>query len=162
VTKVEELTAYSPLALALRLGLNRAAADAFTVALVLLMSVASVRAARKGQDSTVLLGAIIVSLLATPIVWRHYFALLLVPLAISRPRLSAAWAIPVLLLVVPVTDPAMWQLGLTLTAIGALVYILVTRPSADVSWTDAQPQTNGRRHSTLWRSGPPAQAELSS
>jgi hypothetical protein len=32
-------------------------------------------------------------LLLSPIVWLHYFVLLLVPLALARPRLTAAWVI---------------------------------------------------------------------
>jgi alpha-1,2-mannosyltransferase len=34
------------------------------------------------------------SLAATPVLWLHYFALLYVPIAIYRPRLSAAWIAP--------------------------------------------------------------------
>jgi len=31
---------------------------------------------------------------ASPIVWMHYFLLLLVPLALARPRLSPLWFVP--------------------------------------------------------------------
>ena len=34
------------------------------------------------------------SVVAAPIVWPHYLALLLVPLAVARPRAAAAWALP--------------------------------------------------------------------
>ena len=34
------------------------------------------------------------ALAASPIVWMHYFLLLLVPLALARPRLSALWLVP--------------------------------------------------------------------
>ena len=34
------------------------------------------------------------SVVAAPIVWPHYLALLLVPLAVARPRVAAAWALP--------------------------------------------------------------------
>lgn len=37
------------------------------------------------------------SLLATPISWLHYFALLVIPLAIVRPRLSPLWLLPLVL-----------------------------------------------------------------
>ena len=33
-------------------------------------------------------------LAASPIVWVHYFLLLLVPLALARPRLSLLWVVP--------------------------------------------------------------------
>ena len=38
---------------------------------------------------------------AEPIVWLHYLVVLLVPLAIARPRFSAIWLLPVLLWVSP-------------------------------------------------------------
>ncbi|HEY2373754.1 MAG TPA: glycosyltransferase family 87 protein [Gaiellaceae bacterium] len=41
--------------------------------------------------------AIIATLALTPIVWVHYFSLLLVPLALGSRRLSWSWALPVLI-----------------------------------------------------------------
>jgi hypothetical protein len=38
--------------------------------------------------------ALAAGLAASPIVWIHYFLLLLVPLALTRPRLSALWFVP--------------------------------------------------------------------
>lgn len=37
------------------------------------------------------------SFVLSPIVWLHYFVLLLIPLGITRPRLSAAWLLPLAL-----------------------------------------------------------------
>jgi hypothetical protein len=37
----------------------------------------------------------------SPIVWLHYLVLLLVPLAIARPRFSAVWLLPLLLWLTP-------------------------------------------------------------
>ena len=39
--------------------------------------------------------AIAAALVLSPIVWRHFFILLLVPLALSRPRFDAVWLIPI-------------------------------------------------------------------
>jgi hypothetical protein len=128
VTKVEEATAYTPMALALKLGLGRSTADAVAGLAFATVAVVTVSCARKGREPGVLLGAITISLLATPIVWRHYFVLFLVPLAISRPRLSAAWTIPLLLFVCPVTAPVLWQLLLALAAMGLLVFVLFRWP----------------------------------
>jgi len=36
------------------------------------------------------------SLLLSPIVWLHYFVLLIIPLALRWPRFASAWAIPLL------------------------------------------------------------------
>jgi hypothetical protein len=38
--------------------------------------------------------AIAAAFVLSPIVWRHYFVVLLVPLALAYPRLHPAWAIP--------------------------------------------------------------------
>jgi Glycosyltransferase family 87 len=131
VTTVEQATAYTPLALAMHLGAGKIVADLIAGALAIMVAALCMVAARRRRDDKVLLGAIVLSLLATPIVWRHYFVLLLVPLAITRPRLSAAWAIPLLLLPVPVTSPRLWELMLALTAIGLLVYLLADGPVPD-------------------------------
>ena len=128
VTKVEEATAYTPLALGLKLGLSHQAADLVAGLAFAAVAVVTVNCARRGRESGVLLGVIAISLLATPIVWRHYFVLFLVPLAITRPRLSGAWAIPLVLFVCPVTGPMLWQLLLGLGSIGLLVFVLFRWP----------------------------------
>jgi Glycosyltransferase family 87 len=48
-------------------------------------------AGRRGHDEASISLAILSALIASPIVWEHYFALLLIPLAIARPRFSALW-----------------------------------------------------------------------
>ncbi len=128
VTKVEEGMAYTPLALALHLGASHALAD--TLAGLVFAAVASVTASvsRRNREWAVLLGVLTLSLLATPIVWRHYFVLFLVPMAISRPRLSGAWWIPLLMFVCPVTDPVLWQLLLVLGVVSLLVVVLFRWP----------------------------------
>ena len=44
---------------------------------------------------------IVAPLLCSPIVWVDYFALLALPLAITQPRLSWAWLLPILTLGIP-------------------------------------------------------------
>jgi len=46
---------------------------------------------REAASLTLVLAA---ALAASPIVWMHYFLLLLVPLALTRPRLSPLWLVP--------------------------------------------------------------------
>ena len=55
--------------------------------------------------------ALAASLLLSPIVWLHYFVLLVVPLALSRPRLSVAWALPLAFCLCPAegTKVAAWN-----------------------------------------------------
>src|SRR5207248_5421783 len=69
------------------------------VAAALLLASAA-RVARDGRrmerdrDVTVLTLALAAALAASPIVWVHYFLLLLVPLVLTRPRLSPLWFVP--------------------------------------------------------------------
>ena len=48
----------------------------------------------RSDDLACFTWAIAAALFASPIVWGHYYALLLVPLAVSSPRLSRAWLLP--------------------------------------------------------------------
>jgi hypothetical protein len=130
VTKVEEKTAYTPLALVWRLGGSLTVAQVVAVAIAGGTAAYCVRRGRHGHDASSLLLAIAVSLLATPIVWRHYFALFLVPLAIARPRLSSVWLLPLVLLPTPVTTPLLWQLVLTLVVMTLVVVALLRHPVA--------------------------------
>src|SRR5207253_11300933 len=47
-------------------------------------------------DRLAITAAIAAALLLSPIVWVHYYVLLLVPVALARPRLSGLWFIPLL------------------------------------------------------------------
>jgi alpha-1,2-mannosyltransferase len=54
----------------------------------------SVLFARRGDDRASFTLALVAVFAFTPIVWLHYLPVLAVPLAIYRPRLAGAWAIP--------------------------------------------------------------------
>ena len=51
-------------------------------------------AGRRRADSVSLSIAVLAAILGSPIVWPFYYALVLVPLAIVRPRFSALWLLP--------------------------------------------------------------------
>lgn len=80
-------------------------------------------ARRRGGDANAFSVALLASLLLTPIVWNHYFVLLLLPLAIAWPRLSWAWLLPLLYWIVPFqeNEGALWRvvfgLGLAVTTV---------------------------------------------
>lgn len=57
--------------------------------------------ARNGDDMRSFTAALAAGLAFSPIVWLHYFVLLLVPLAIARPRFSSVWLLPLLLWLTP-------------------------------------------------------------
>ena len=81
-------------------------------------------AARRAHDGVAMILCVAAILLSTSVVWLHYFVLLIVPLALTRPRLSPAWALPMLMWVCLPTDlPQTWQimvaLGTTLGVVAA-------------------------------------------
>jgi len=53
--------------------------------------------ARRGDDFRSFTAALGATLALSPIVWLHYLVVLLVPMAIARPRFSALWLLPILL-----------------------------------------------------------------
>ena len=57
--------------------------------------------ARRDDDARSFTCAVAATLALSPIVWLHYLVVLLVPMAILRPRFSVLWLLPVLLWVSP-------------------------------------------------------------
>jgi hypothetical protein len=138
----EATSSYSLVAIAVRAHLPEAAGVVLSgiVALALLAAAAwMARHARRPQrdrDVAVLTLALVAALAASPIVWVHYFLLLLVPLALTRPSLSALWFVP--LAYYPLGETA-WpagdarKLGLALLTTSVLVMAAVGEGS-DEPW----------------------------
>jgi len=79
--------------------------------------------ARRDRDAAIVTLALAASLAASPIVWMHYFLLLLVPIALTRPRLSWLWFAP--LAYYPLGEAA-WPAGdARKLAIGLVVTLVV-------------------------------------
>ena len=70
--------------------------------------------------------AVVVSLFASPLVWLHYYALLLVPIAIASPGLSLLWAVPLLLWATPFPESggSTWRIALPM----AVAVLALVRP----------------------------------
>jgi hypothetical protein len=69
------------------------------------------------------------ALILSPIVWLHFFALLVVPVALTHPRFDLAWLVPLPLWLVPGTgngDP--WQTAVALLVLAATL-IACERPT---------------------------------
>jgi hypothetical protein len=79
------------------------------------------------RDVATLTLALAAALAASPIVWIHYFVLLLVPLALARPRLSVLWIVP--FAYSPLGETA-WPTGdarkLALALVATLVLLVAT------------------------------------
>ena len=146
LSQVEEGTSYSPVAL---LHVSSAAAGLLTVVLAGLLVGAVVLAARGTDgDRRALAVAVIGSLVVPPIVWLHYFLLLLVPIALYRPRLSPLWFAPALLWLTPSTHShgVTWHIVLAL-AVTAVVAVRTTAEHQSrwlIRWSVAIPSGAAR------------------
>ena len=130
-----EHEAYTPFALLTDLGVPDTAARIVTVGLGFGLLAFAGRRRSLGL-------AIAAALVLSPIVWRHFFVLLLVPLALSRPRFDAVWLIPVGLWLGDGTfNGAPWQTAACL-ALAALTFALCERRPPD----EAEPVPTGRTH----------------
>lgn len=76
------------------LGLSVTSASALALGAGLV--VLAVTAARARDEVTILAGCVAAALVASPLVWQHYYAVLFVPIAALAPRLSALWFVPYL------------------------------------------------------------------
>ena len=96
----ESTSSYSVVALGVRAHLPLLAARIISVLVVLALLAAAAWVARderrtpRDRDIATLTLILAAALAASPIVWVHYFLLLLVPLALIRPRLSLLWFVP--------------------------------------------------------------------
>jgi alpha-1,2-mannosyltransferase len=137
LSDVEQGSSYSPVAL---LGLTGTPAVLLSVALVLGVALAVALAARGPDgDRRSFAVAALGALLATPILWLHYFLLLFVPIALYRPRLSAIWFAPVILWVTPATHShgVTWHIvyALAITALVTARTLAESRTRWMVTWT---------------------------
>jgi hypothetical protein len=86
---------------------------------------------RRGDEASSFVVAIAAALAVTPLVWLHYFALLLVAVAIARPRLGLVWFVPLAMLFSPGSgDPTPLQTALTLVAGGATIVLALRETRA--------------------------------
>jgi Glycosyltransferase family 87 len=121
---------WSFVALALSLGATAVTAKALSLVVgVALLGVAAVRA-RARQDASSFTFAIGAALVLSPIVWLHYFLLLVAPLAIGFPTLSLAWAIPLIFWAWPLQESRgnTWTISLGLFALAWVSALMVGRP----------------------------------
>lgn len=131
VAKVgDEMRAYSLIGLARHLGAGESIADTIGIAAAVVVVALGLRVSGEPRDRIVLSACVAACLLVSPIVESHYLVLLIVPLALARPRLSPIWALPIILLLTPADYPSGWQHALSLAVFAALVTVsMTTRPS---------------------------------
>jgi hypothetical protein len=129
LSDIQSENSYSIVGMASTLGLSSAVGQGLTVVLGGALLVACVVLARRGDDLRSFTCAVAATLALSPIVWLHYLVLLLVPLAISRPRFSIVWLLPILLWSSPRPGYAEgFQTFLPALAAVILVAVLLARP----------------------------------
>jgi hypothetical protein len=134
---------YSVLAFAHHLGLGRASGEVLLLLASGGIAVALLRVGLVGRrEREAMALAVVLMLVASPLVWVHYFVLLVVPLALARPRFGVLWVLPVVLWLLPPTPAvAAWQLALAWALIvGCMLGVLRGAPVGRWS-ADHRPQT---------------------
>jgi Glycosyltransferase family 87 len=125
VSEVYEGRGYSLVSAGLALGLGSGAARGGAIAIGLVLLACCARVGRRGDDRRSLILALAATLALSPIVWLHYFVLLLVPIALARRSFALIWLIPALFWITPYEEHfgAHWRIavgiGVAVLALGA-------------------------------------------
>jgi glycosyl transferase family 87 len=136
LSRLEQWKSYSVVAFGLVLGLSTGEARALAisggaVALVGVLLVGRLRNRNADADRRAFVLAIAAAFLFSPIVWTHYLALLVVPIAITRRTLSPLWFVPLAMWATPgQSDGRAWRVVL-----GLAVWVVVLA----ASWRPGRP-----------------------
>jgi hypothetical protein len=138
LSDAEQGRGYSLVSAGLWLGLGPAAARALAVAAGAALLGFCWREGRRGFDERSLALALAAALALSPIVWLHYFVLLLVPIAIARRTFGAIWLIPALFWITPFEEhfAQHWRIaaGIAVAALAlAAAARAATRPAYDAA-----------------------------
>jgi alpha-1,2-mannosyltransferase len=122
LNEVERWKSYSPQSLMISIGLPVASADVLIAALAVATVAAIAVAARSRGEDRAFGVAVVGALVATPILWLHYLILLLVPIALVRPRLAPLWFLPLALWVSPHPESLgiTWRIAIVLGAVAVV------------------------------------------
>jgi hypothetical protein len=133
-----ELDSYTTYVIALDLGAPSSLARSVWLGVGVASLGAVVLAGRRGNESSAFVLAIAASLCLSPIVWLHYFTLLLVAVCVATPRLGAAWFMPLGMYVATGSgNPVPFQTAATLAAAALTVALCLL---ASTGWTVRSPQ----------------------
>ena len=88
---------------------------------------------RRGDERSAFLLALAASIALTPIVWLHYFALLLVVVALAQPRLGFVWFVPLAMVITPGSGhPSPFETAATLAIAALTIALALRRPAEEV------------------------------
>lgn len=117
----------------LDLGLPSPVARGIWLAFGLGLLAAVVVVGRRGDERSAFILALAAALALTPIVWLHYFALLLLVVALAQPTLGVVWFVPLAMVVTPGSGhPTPFETASTLV-IATLTIVLALRTTLSPS-----------------------------
>ena len=132
LSEIQSARSYSIVGMSATAGLGGTAGRVLTIVCGTALLAGCVLFARRNDEPRSFTCAVVATLVLSPIVWLHYLVVLLVPMAILRPRFSALWLLPILLWVSP--KPGLAE-GVVTFAPGLVASILMVfvllRPSPD-------------------------------
>ena len=129
LSEIQSEKSYSIVGMAATLGLGETVGQALTLAAGAGLLGGCVVFARRDDEVRSFTCAVAATLALSPIVWLHYLVVLLVPLAIARPRFSLIWLLPVLLWISPKPGYAEgFETFLPGIAAAILLAVLLVRP----------------------------------
>ncbi len=137
LSEIQSERSYSIVGMVATLGLGSTVGNILTVVVGLSLLVACVVFARRADDARSFVCAVAATLAVSPIVWLHYLVVLLVPMAMLRPRFTALWLLPILLWASPRPGYAEgFQTFLPALVATVLVVVLLVRPSEQRAVSD--------------------------
>jgi alpha-1,2-mannosyltransferase len=151
-SEIQEGESYTVYALALDLGSSPGLARTLWLLTAVALLASTVIMARRGDERRSFVLAIAATIACLPVVWLHYFALLLVAIAVAAPRLAPVWflGLPMHLFVTTgVHNGSTFQTAATLGGAALTVALaLLSRIGA------TRPGSAAPTHSTRVRGGP--------
>jgi hypothetical protein len=135
---------YALVALAGRFGAERNAGIVVQALVTAALVLGCLWCWRTTRDRELFTLAVVLMVVASPRVDNHYFALLIVPLAIARPHLSPAWLVPLAFWLCPATGLAGWQVAVAWATVIALTYCLLRNDAPAFRESGAVPATRYR------------------
>jgi alpha-1,2-mannosyltransferase len=131
LSEIQAENSYSFVGIASTLGLGEAVGRVLMLAAGGALLALCVVFARRGDDYRSFTAALGATLALSPIVWLHYLVVLLVPVAIARPRFSALWLLPILLWTSPRPGYAEgYETFMPAIVTAILLAVLFSRPRA--------------------------------
>jgi hypothetical protein len=128
LSSLEDRFGASIVAQLLALGVRSSLATAIALAVGGVLLVTAWRVAQRDHDETRAFGLVVLAaLISSPLVWTHYFILVFAPIALTAPRLSPLWFLPVVWDIAPEPDVLRqpWALLPYLAVLSILIYRLV-------------------------------------